>query len=109
MLVIPQIIDDSVPIGRDDSENVEVERFGGPFVPEFEVPYHVDIMEKLHGIDIDSARKTSGNGFYYLCGDIARLHSANLSYARDFMIDRGYTSIIPPSMIRSDEDTGGMS
>ncbi|CBL16546.1 serine--tRNA ligase [Ruminococcus champanellensis] len=109
MLVIPNIIDDTVPIGRDDSENVEVERFGDPFVPEFEVPYHVDIMEKLHGIDIDSARKTSGNGFYYLCGDIARLHSAILSYARDFMIDRGFTYFIPPYMIRSDVVTGVMS
>ena len=109
MLVIPNMIDDTVPIGRDDSENVEVERFGDPFVPEFEVPYHVDIMEKLHGIDIDSARKTSGNGFYYLCGDIARLHSAILSYARDFMIDRGFTYFIPPYMIRSDVVTGVMS
>ena len=109
MLVIPNIIDDTVPIGRDDSENVEVERFGDPFVPEFEVPYHVDIMEKLHGIDIDSARKTSGNGFYYLCGDIARLHSAILSYARDFMIDRGFTYFIPPYMIHSDVVTGVMS
>ena len=109
MLVIPNIIDDTVPIGKDDSENVEVERFGDPFVPEFEVPYHVDIMEKLHGIDIDSARKTSGNGFYYLCGDIARLHSAILSYARDFMIDRGFTYFIPPYMIRSDVVTGVMS
>ena len=109
MLVIPNIIDDTVPIGRDDSENVEVECFGDPFVPEFEVPYHVDIMEKLHGIDIDSARKTSGNGFYYLCGDIARLHSAILSYARDFMIDRGFTYFIPPYMIRSDVVTGVMS
>ena len=109
MLVIPNIIDDTVPIGKDDSENVEVERFGDPFVPEFEVPYHVDIMENLHGIDIDSARKTSGNGFYYLCGDIARLHSAILSYARDFMIDRGFTYFIPPYMIRSDVVTGVMS
>ncbi|MEG0115435.1 MAG: serine--tRNA ligase, partial [Hydrogenoanaerobacterium sp.] len=88
MLVIPNIIDETVPIGKDDSENVEVERFGEPKVPDFEVPYHVDIMEKFGGIDLDSARKTSGNGFYYLCGDIARLHSAILSYARDFMIDR---------------------
>ena len=109
MLVIPQIIDDSVPIGKDDSENVEIERFGEPFVPEFEVPYHVDIMEKLNGIDIDSARRTSGNGFYYLKGDIARLHSACLSYARDFMIDRGFTYMIPPYMIRSDVVTGVMS
>lgn len=109
MLVIPNIIDSSVPIGKDDSENVEVERFGEPVVPEFEVPYHVDIMEKLHGIDLDSARKTSGNGFYYLCGDIARLHSAILSYARDFMIDRGFTYYIPPFMIRGDVVNGVMS
>ena len=91
MLVIPNFIDDSVPIGKDDSENVEVERFGEPVVPDFEVPYHVDIMEKLHGIDIDAARDTSGNGFYYLCGDIARLHSSILAYARDFMINKGFT------------------
>lgn len=109
MLVIPNIIDDSVPIGKDDSENVEVEKFGKPLVPDFEVPYHVDIMEKLNGIDIDSARKTSGNGFYFLCGDIARLHSAILSYARDFMIDRGFTYYIPPFMIRSSVVTGVMS
>ncbi len=109
MLVIPNIIDPSVPIGKDDSENVEVERFGEPAVPDFEVPYHVDIMERLHGIDLDSARKTSGNGFYYLCGDIARLHSAILSYARDFMIDRGFTYYIPPFMIRSDVVNGVMS
>ena len=109
MLVIPQIIDESVPIGKDDSENVEVERFGEPVVPDFEVPYHVDIMERLSGIDLDSARKTSGNGFYYLCGDIARLHSAILSYARDFMIDRGFTYYIPPYMIRSNVVTGVMS
>lgn len=109
MLVIPNIIDPSVPIGKDDSENVEVERFGEPAVPAFEVPYHVDIMEKLSGIDLESARKTSGNGFYYLCGDIARLHSAILSYARDFMIDRGFTYYIPPFMIRSDVVTGVMS
>lgn len=109
MLVIPNIIDDSVPIGKDDSENVEVEKFGEPVVPDFEVPYHVDIMEKLNGIDIDSARKTSGNGFYYLCGDIARLHSAILSYARDFMIDKGFTYYIPPFMIRSSVVTGVMS
>ena len=109
MLVIPNIIDDSVPIGKDDSENVEVEKFGEPLIPDFEVPYHVDIMEKLNGIDIDSARKTSGNGFYYLCGDIARLHSAILSYARDFMIDRGFTYYIPPFMIRSSVVTGVMS
>ena len=109
MLVIPNIIDDSVPIGKDDSENVEVERFGEPFVPEFEVPYHVDIMEKVNGIDLDSARKTSGNGFYYLCGDIAQLQSCILSYARDFMIDKGFTYYIPPFMIRSDVVTGVMS
>lgn len=109
MLVIPNLIDDSVPIGKDDSENVEVERFGEPAVPDFEVPYHIDIMEKLSGVDLDSARKTSGNGFYYLCGDIARLHSAILSYARDFMIDRGFTYYIPPYMIRSDVVTGVMS
>ncbi len=109
MLVIPNIIDPSVPIGRDDSENVEVERFGEPVVPEYEVPYHIDIMEKFNGVDLDSARKTSGNGFYYLSGDIARLHSAILSYARDFMIDRGFTYYIPPFMIRSDVVTGVMS
>jgi len=109
MLVIPNIIDESVPIGKDDSENVEVERFGEPFVPEFEVPYHVDIMEKVNGIDIDSARKTSGNGFYYLCGDIAQLQSCILSYARDFMIDKGFTYYIPPFMIRSNVVTGVMS
>ncbi len=109
MLVIPNIIDPSVPIGKDDSENVEVERFGEPAVPDFEIPYHVDIMESLHGIDLDSARKTSGNGFYYLCGDIARLHSAILAYARDFMIDRGFTYYIPPFMIRSNVVTGVMS
>lgn len=109
MMVIPNIIDPSVPIGRDDSENVEVEKFGEPAVPDFEVPYHVDIMEKLDGIDLDSARKTSGNGFYYLKGDIARLHSAILSYARDFMIDRGFTYYIPPFMIRSDVVKGVMS
>ncbi len=109
MLVIPNIIDDSVPIGKDDSENVEVERFGEPVVPDFEVPYHVDIMESLNGIDLDAARRTSGNGFYYLMGDIARLHSAILSYARDFMIDRGFTYFIPPYMIRSEVVTGVMS
>ena len=109
MLVIPNIIDETVPIGKNDSENVEVERFGEPFVPEFEVPYHVDIMEKLNGIDLDSARKTSGNGFYYLCGDIAQLQSCILSYARDFMIDKGFTYYIPPFMIRSDVVTGVMS
>ena len=109
MQVIPQIIDPSVPIGKDDSENVEIERFGEPFVPDFEIPYHVEIMEKLAGIDIDSARKTSGNGFYYLVGDVARLHSACLSYARDFMIDRGFTYYIPPFMIRSSVVNGVMS
>ena len=109
MLVIPNIIDESVPIGRDDSENVEIERFGEPAVPDFEVPYHVDIMESFDGIDLDSARKTSGNGFYYLKGDIARLHSAILSYARDFMIDRGFTYYVPPFMIRSEVVTGVMS
>ena len=109
MLVIPNIIDPSVPIGKDDSENVERERFGDPIVPDFEVPYHVDIMERLNGIDLDSARKTSGNGFYYLCGDIARLHSAILSYARDFMIDRGFTYYIPPFMIRGNVVNGVMS
>ncbi len=109
MMVIPNIIDPSVPIGKDDSENVEVERFGDPFVPEFEVPYHVDIMERLNGIDLDSARKTSGNGFYYLCGDIALLQSAILSYARDFMVDRGFTYYIPPFMIRSSVVNGVMS
>lgn len=109
MLVIPNIIDPSVPIGKDDSENVELERFGEPAVPDFGVPYHIDIMEKLHGIDLENARKTSGNGFYYLCGDIARLHSAILSYARDFMIDRGFTYYIPPFMIRSNIVNGVMS
>ena len=109
MLVIPNIIDDSVPIGKDDSENVELERFGEPVVPDFEVPYHVDIMERLQGIDLDAARKTSGNGFYYLMGDVARLHSAILSYARDFMIDRGFTYCVPPFMIHGDVVTGVMS
>ncbi len=109
MLTIPNIIDESVPIGKNDTENVEVERFGEPFVPDFEIPYHVDIMEKVHGIDLDSARKTSGNGFYYLCGDIARLQSCILSYARDFMINKGFTYYIPPFMIRSDVVTGVMS
>ena len=109
MLVIPNIIDETVPIGKDDTENVEVEKFGEPAVPAFEVPYHVDIMEKLNGIDIDSARKTSGNGFYYLCGDIAQLQSCILSYARDFMIDKGFTYYIPPFMIRSYVVTGVMS
>ena len=109
MLVIPNIIDDSVPLGKDDSENVEVERFGEPVVPDFEVPYHIDIMESLAGVDLDSARKTSGNGFYYLCGDVARLHSSILSYARDFMINKGFTYCIPPFMIRSNVVTGVMS
>ena len=109
MMVIPQLIGDDVPIGKDDSENVERERFGEPTVPDFEVPYHVDIMEALGGIDLDAARKTSGNGFYYLRGDIARLHSAILSYARDFMIDRGFTYYVPPFMIRSEVVTGVMS
>lgn len=106
---IPQIIDDSVPIGKDDSENVELERFGEPVIPSFEVPYHVDIMERLNGIDLDAARRTSGNGFYYLKGDIARLHSAILSYARDFMIDRGFCYYVPPFMIRGEVVTGVMS
>ncbi len=109
MLVIPNIIDDSVPIGRDDSENVEIERFGEPVVPEWEIPYHVDIMERLNGIELDPARDTSGNGFYYLVGDIARLHSAILSYARDFMIDRGFTYVIPPFMIHGNVVSGVMS
>ena len=109
MLVIPQIIDESVPVGKDDSENVEVERFGEPVVPKYEVPYHVEIMESFDGIDLDAARDTSGAGFYYLRGDIARLHSSILSYARDFMIDRGYTYYIPPFMIRSEVVTGVMS
>ena len=109
MMVIPNIIDPSVPIGKDDSENVELERFGEPVVPDFEVPYHVEIMERFGGIDLDAARQVAGNGFYYLLGDIARLHSAVISYARDFMIDRGFTYCIPPFMIRSDVVTGVMS
>ena len=109
MMVIPQMIDDSVPIGKDDSQNVEIERFGEPFVPDYEIPYHADICEKLHGLDKESAGRTSGNGFYYLMGDIARLHSAMLSYARDFMIDKGFTYCVPPFMIRSDVVTGVMS
>ncbi len=109
MLVIPNIIDDSVPIGKDDSENVEIQRYGEPVVPAWEIPYHVDIMERLQGIDLDAARATSGNGFYYLMGDIARLHSAILSYARDFMIDRGFTYVVPPFMIHGDVVTGVMS
>src|SRR5574344_201255 len=109
MQVIPQIIDETVPLGKDDSENVEIEKFGDPVVPDFEVPYHIDIMESFDGIDLDSSRNTSGAGFYYLKGDIARLHSAILSYARDFMIDKGYTYYIPPYMIRSEVVTGVMS
>ena len=109
MMTIPNIIDESVPIGKDDSENVEVQRYGEPFVPEFEIPYHTDIMEKLNGIDLDSARRVAGNGFYYLMGDIARLHSAVIAYARDFMIDRGFTYCVPPFMIRSNVVTGVMS
>ena len=109
MMTIPNIIDDSVPIGKDDSENVEVQRYGEPVVPEFEIPYHTEIMEKFEGIDLDSARKVAGNGFYYLMGDIARLHSAVISYARDFMIDRGFTYCVPPFMIRSNVVTGVMS
>jgi len=109
MMVIPNIIDPSVPIGKDDSENVEITRYGDPVVPEFEVPYHTEIMEKFSGIDLDSARRVAGNGFYYLMGDIARLHSAVISYARDFMIERGFTYCVPPFMIRSDVVTGVMS
>ena len=109
MMTIPNIIDPTVPIGKDDSENVEIKRYGEPVVPDFEIPYHSEIMEKLNGIDLDSARKVAGNGFYYLMGDIARLHSAVLAYARDFMIDRGFTYCIPPYMIRSNVVTGVMS
>ncbi len=109
MMVIPNIIDPSVPIGKDDSENVEVQRYGEPVVPDFEIPYHTEIMERLAGIDLDSARRVAGNGFYYLMGDIARLHSAVISYARDFMIDRGFTYCVPPFMIRSNVVTGVMS
>ncbi len=109
MMTLPNIIDPSVPVGKDDSENVEVERFGEPRVPNFEVPYHTDIMEKLSGLDLDSARKVAGSGFYYLMGNVARLHSAIISYARDFMIDRGFTYCIPPYMIRSEVVTGVMS
>ena len=109
MMTIPNIIDPSVPIGKDDSENKELEKFGEPALKPFEVPYHTEIMEKLHGIDLDSARRVAGNGFYYLMGDIARLHSAVISYARDFMIDRGFTYCVPPFMIRSDVVTGVMS
>ena len=109
MMIIPNIIDPSVPIGKDDSENVEVERFGEPVVPDFEVPYHTEIMESFNGIDLDAARRVAGNGFYYLMGDIARLHSAVISYARDFMINRGFTYCVPPFMIRSNVVTGVMS
>ncbi len=109
MMTIPNIIDDSVPIGKDDSENVEVQRYGEPVVPDFEIPYHTEIMESFDGIDLDSARKVAGNGFYYLMGDIARLHSAVISYARDFMINRGFTYCVPPFMIRSNVVTGVMS
>ncbi len=109
MMIIPNIIDETVPVGKDDSENVELERFGDPKVPEFDIPYHVEIMESLSGIDLDSARRVSGNGFYYLTGDIARLHSAVLSYARDFMIDRGFTYCLPPFMIRAQVVEGVMS
>ncbi len=109
MMTIPNIIDESVPIGRDDSENVEVQKYGEPVTPDFEIPYHTDIMERFCGIDLESARKVAGNGFYYLMGDVARLHSAVISYARDFMIDRGFTYCVPPFMIRSDVVTGVMS
>ena len=109
MMRIPNIIDDTVPIGKDDTENVEVQRYGEPVVPDFEVPYHTEIIEKLAGIDLDSAREVAGNGFYYLIGDVARLHSAVLAYARDFMINKGFTYVIPPYMIRSDVVTGVMS
>ena len=109
MMTIPNIIDPSVPIGKDDSENVEIEKFGEPVVPDFDIPYHAEIMEKLNGLDLDSARKVAGSGFYYLMGDVARLHSAVISYARDFMIDRGFTYCIPPFMIRSNVVTGVMS
>ena len=109
MMTIPNIIDPSVPIGKNDTENVEVQKYGEPVVPDFEIPYHTDIMEKFNGIDLDSARKVAGNGFYYLMGDIARLHSAVISYARDFMINRGFTYCVPPFMIRSNVVTGVMS
>ncbi|MFR3650844.1 MAG: serine--tRNA ligase, partial [Enterocloster aldenensis] len=109
MMTIPNIIDPSVPIGKDDSENVEVERFGEPVVPDFDIPYHTEIMERFEGIDLDAARRVAGNGFYYLMGDIARLHSSVISYARDFMIDRGFTYCVPPFMIRSNVVTGVMS
>src|SRR5699024_10324160 len=106
MMNIPQMIDDSVPIGKDDSCNVEVQRYGEPVVPDFDIPYHTEIMESFSGIDLDAARKVAGNGFYYLMGDIARLHSAVLAYARDFMIDRGFTYVIPPFMIHSNVEIG---
>ena len=106
MMTIPNIIDPSVPIGKDDSENVEIEKFGEPVVPEYEIPYHTEIMESFNGIDLESAGKVAGNGFYYLMGDIARIHSSVISYARDFMIDRGFTYCIPPFMIRSNVVTG---
>ena len=109
MMIIPQIIDDSVPVGKDDSENVEIEKFGEPVVPDFEIPYHTDIMERFNGIDLDAARRVAGNGFYYLMGDIARLHSAVISYARDFMIDRGFTYCVPPFMIHGNVVAGVMS
>ena len=109
MMTIPNIIDPSVPVGKDDSENVEIERFGEPVVPDYEVPYHAEIMESFDGLDLDSARKVAGNGFYYLMGDIARIHSAVISYARDFMINKGFTYCVPPFMIRSDVVTGVMS
>ena len=109
MMTIPNIIDPSVPIGKDDSCNVEIEKFGEPVVPDFEIPYHTDIMERFDGIDLDAAGKVAGNGFYYLMGDIARIHSAVISYARDFMIDRGFTYCVPPFMIRSNVVTGVMS
>ena len=109
MLKIPNIIHESVPIGKNDTENVEIQKYGEPFVPDYEIPYHTDIMERLNGIDLDSARRVAGNGFYYLIGDIARLHSAVISYARDFMINKGFTYCVPPFMIRSDVVTGVMS
>ena len=109
MMKIPNIIHESVPIGKNDTENVEIQKYGEPFVPDYEIPYHTDIMERLNGIDLDSARRVAGNGFYYLIGDIARLHSAVISYARDFMINKGFTYCVPPFMIRSDVVTGVMS
>ncbi len=109
MMIIPNIIDPSVPIGKDDSQNVEIEKFGEPVVPDFEIPYHTEIMEAFDGIDLESAGRVAGNGFYYLMGDIARIHSAVLAYARDFMINRGFTYCVPPFMIRSNVVTGVMS